>query len=527
MLPPGSGAILMGAALLGILARGPAALRPGALPGELVHAPVQLALDALWAQRGWVGWVADDLHGFPARADRLLTEGLPIGPAWHAVWSHFGGGLGAWGAGLALSALGSAGVAAWAMLRERRAGAGMIAAVAWAVGEVLLRATGRGDSPALLAMALLPWVGACSERQGRGSLLAATIAGGAAASAPPLAPLLAGVLLGGRGSLPLGRTLGAAVVLLAPLLLPAAWGLARRHDAPGLALDPFATLQLAAGPERLVDAQAQESLAWGGAVAGTLARPVLLALAGLALWRARADRARVAAPFGLACLSLLLALGPFVRLPGGGSIVLPWGLLQQLPQMGTWSRSADLAVGCTLGLALLAARVPLRAGASALAGGLLLAEGALLSHAWPVPVFPLEPDGAAVLLAREDAAPLVLLPTGGGPMRRDRSDLLAQSVHGRPTAQGLTPTGHPLATHGERKLWSENDGLAALRACEDSPRSEVGEGLAPASLRDAGLLEVVVDTRLDPTGALATCVGGLLASWERQPMGPWMRWRAP
>ena len=58
----------------------PALWGAASIPGRATapDALVGVALRARFHARGWTGWLADDLSGFPARADRLLDVGMPV-----------------------------------------------------------------------------------------------------------------------------------------------------------------------------------------------------------------------------------------------------------------------------------------------------------------------------------------------------------------------------------------------------------------------------------------------------------------
>jgi hypothetical protein len=287
-------------------------------------------------------------------------------------------------------------------------------------------------------------------------------------------------------------------------------------------MEPWTEVVLGGRQLRPVDLAAARIHGLDGVAFGTLARPALALAAAWAAWRAPVRR--WAAPVLLACAGALVGLGSWLP----GPVVLPWGWLQELPGFGRlwWPDRAWIAV--SLGLALLAAGAPRRL--APLLAVALLAEASLASRALPFPAIALAPSPAARALAAAPGVPFVLVPTGQGPLRADRLDLVDQIHHGRPMANGTRPILDPTSSTAALRGWRENAGLRALFACENGGGTAVSEAdraAAPAALVRAGLREVYLDPRAARgDAAYAACVEGVLAGWERKEEPPLVRFRA-
>ncbi len=538
---------------------------PGSFPGnpDLPFAAVTTNLHWQLHARGLAGVMADDLHGFPLRTDRVVTDGFPLDAfaSWPltailghdlGMWAWIIGTF--WAAGLAAAWLG---MRWWGTL-----GAGLVAGIGFQAGEALLREVAEGRPTQAFAAVFLPLAlgfGVEVARSGRarpaaGAGLAAalgTLASWGMAPVLVLAALgpgigaFAGSFFSGRGAeppatppalspgstgrgfappprptlTPLLLTLGALVAPLAPVV---AWVIAGRGELPSFGMDPWQEAVLGLRQVRPVDLAAARIHGLGGVAVGTLARPALLLAAAWVAWRGRVRHWGL--PLAFACLAGLLGLGSWLP----GPVVLPWGWLQELPGLGRlwWPDRAWIAV--SLGLALLAAGAP-RRWAPALAA-LVFLEAWLASSALPLQRLPPGPSPAAEVLARAPDVPLVLLPTGEGPFRPDRLDLVDQVHHGRPLANGTRPVLDLTSPDAVLRGWRNNAGLRALLACEmgggagstDAERAAAGDQLVRAGLR-----EVYLDPRYvasDPS--YAACVEGVLAGWERNEEPPLVRFRA-
>ena len=516
--------------------RGSAAL-PGHVPGDLSDAgprgaAVQLALAAALRERGLAGWLADDAHGFPARSDRVAGLGVPLPGLVEAGLAPLGPTLAPWAASLGVAMLGSLG--AWVLGRAGGHVRGVLAAAVWCTGAAWLRATHAGDAAALLSMALLPWV-ACAARGGR-LLPAASLAAIASLGTPELAPVAGLAWWVGSDARREGpptdaesenKSLAATVAALTPLALPLAWWAAARA-VPSPPVMPWATTFMDGLPARPVDLEAAASLGRAGVVLDTLARPVLLATAALAWVGARHEVRSLRGTAALAGGALVLALGPVWQVPLVGQVVLPWGLLQQIPGLEGRDAPWVCAVGVSLAVCGLVARegaLPGWRGALLAVG--LLAEARVLSPSLPVPSLDLRLDAADAVLAR-GRGPLLVLPLPGGALRRDRGDLLAQRVHGRPLVNPLVEVEGPWTSHGERALWRDNPALTALLGCEDGRAApEADAATVAAALGRAGIAEVVYDARVPGSDRALACTAALLQGWQRGAEAPLTWWRPP
>ncbi|MDO9280724.1 MAG: hypothetical protein Q7U06_02380, partial [Pseudomonadota bacterium] len=137
----------------------PANGAPGTFPGNptLPYAPVTLNLHWQLHTRGLAGLTADDLHGFPMRTDRFVTDGVPLDAL--ASWpfaAALGEATGMWVWAVAtLWAVCAA--AAWLGMRWwGTLGAGLVAGVGFQVGEALLREVADGRPTQAFAAIFLP-----------------------------------------------------------------------------------------------------------------------------------------------------------------------------------------------------------------------------------------------------------------------------------------------------------------------------------------------------------------------------------
>jgi hypothetical protein len=513
----------------------PANPRPGGFPGdpELPYAPVTLNLHWQLHTRGFESLVADDLHGFPFRTDRIVTDGVPLDAL--ASWplcKAFGETTGMWLFALA-TVWGAGAAAAWLGMRWWGSlGAGLVAGVGFQVGESVLRELADGRSTQVFAAIFLPLtLGLAVDGAGRaraGSSVAAGLAAGLGTLASwGMAPLL-GVaafgpsLLAGwrRGAVAAVFVLAALAVVVAPAV---AWLVAGHGELPSLGTDPWAEMVLALHPVRPVDLALDRLYGADGVVLHSLLRPVLVGVAVWAGWRQRARHLVV--PLGFVCVLALLGIGTWLP----GPVVAPWGWMQALPGLGRLWWPDRAWIGVALGLSLLAAAAPRKVLPLVALG--LFGEALLLSPSWPFGRIELVPAASARVLAEAPDVPLVLLPTGEGALRPDRLDLVDQILHGRPLAGGTRPVMDLTSSDAVLRGWRNNAGLQALLACETGQTTTgagAPDGAATTALVQAGLREVYLDPRyVGDDAAYVGCVEGVLTGWSKEEAKPLVRYRAP
>lgn len=499
----------------------PAVARPGTFPGDPALPDGPATVNGHWqvATRGLAGWLADDLHGFPFRHDRVIADGVPLA---ELVATPLVDGLGApeglWVWALLVLAFGGWAAAWLAMRWWGTLGAGILAGAAFQVAEGSLREVAAGRLGVAFAAAFLPLALLGGVVAARGGPVAAT-GGGVAAGLATLGwgpfglPALAFAI---GPQLPFRRGLTTFAAFVAVIAFPAAWIASGLGEAPGISIDPFSSVGLGFQMVRPVDLALGRIHGLDGVMAGTFSRPVLLALVGWAAWSARLRHAWL--PGVVACVGAFFGLGALLP----GPVVAPWGWLQLVP---AWPWEADrmwIVVG--LALALVAGGAPLRGWLAALAAGAVLEEAVLLSPALPFSALELRPAASAVALSRAPDVPLVLLPMGQGRFRDDRLDLVDQVSHGRPLAQG---TGSPFdltEPDAVQRGWRTNRGLRAFAACEAGRAPEL-EGAAEDLLR-AGLVEVWLDPRyVSGEDGYRACVESVVGGWRFSEEKPLLRWQ--
>ncbi len=539
----------------------PGNVLPGGFPGDPARpfAPVTLNLHWQLHERGLAGLAADDLHGFPMRTDRLVTDGVPLDAlsSWPLTLA-LGESTGMWAwAIVTLWAVG--GAAAWLGMRWwGTLGAGLVTGLGYQVGEALLREVSEGRPTQAFAAIFLPvalGLGVEAARRAadgtpatRAALGAGLVAGIGTLASWNLAPgfvlaalgplswtlargLAARGWAGWKRTAPRGASPGGAAPLIAALaafavpVLPAlAWVVTGQNELPSLGMDPWREVVVGLRQVRPVDLATARIHGLDGVAIGTLARPMLLLAAGATLWRARPRH--VAAPLVFACLLALLGLGAWLP----GPVVLPWGWLQSLPGGAGRLWWPDRSwIGVALGLALLAAGAPRRVVPLVALG--VFGEAWLLSSALPFDRVPLGPSPSSDVLAHAPDVPFVLLPTGEGPLRDDRLDLVDQIRHGRPMANGTRPVLDLTSSDAVLRNWRNNGGLRSLLACEMGGGASAGElqgAAAGEALVHGGLREVYLDPRyVDANPTYIPCVEGVLAGWSRADEWPLLRFRAP
>ena len=538
---------------------------PGTFPGDprLPYAPVTLNLHWQLHTRGFAGLLADDLHGFPLRTDRIVTEGFPLDALTSWPFAALGEPTGMWLWIVAvMAAVGAAG--AWLGMRWwGTLGAGLVAGLGFQVSEALLREVAEGRPTQAFAAIFLPLaLGLAMERRTFGAVLAGVCAGLGTIASWNLAPILVCAGLGplvlgwfsGGGAPPRnappggeppgppvrahpGNSAGAPMrsapnnvargasllaflaALIAVVAPVAAWTYAGRGELPSFDLDPWGEAVLGAVQARPVDLAAARIYGATGVALKTVWRPILV-LAAVATARRMPPRAW-AGPVLFAAVCAILGLGAVLP----GPAVMPWGWLQSLPGLSRlwWADRAWIGVG--LAAALLAAGAP--------GGWKPVLAVALVFEAFSGGALPFKhvnygPTPTSDVLALRPDVPFVLLPTGEGPLRADRTDLLDQVFHGRPMANGTRAVDDLRSSDAVRRGWSGNAGLRALLACEmGGGAADADRTMASDALIRAGLREVYVDPSYvfdDP--AYGACVEGVLAGWERGEEPPLWRYRA-
>ncbi len=558
-LPRGFARVALGLLLSAWLLMGPSALIPGNFPGDPARPEVAVTVNLHWQvhSRGLSGYIADDLHGYPFRVDRVVHDGVPLDALTSApltallgvpigMWSWLL--LVIWGLGLGGACL----CGRW-WGTERAA---WIGGLGWQTSEVALREIGEGR--ATTAFALLGWplallAGLESARRpaGRWAVVAGLLAGLVALASWGLAPpaiflaVLPGLLFPGRFL----RLLTSSAGFGAVVAVPVAWVWSGSGELPSLSMDPWSPTLLSFTQIRPVDLATVRLYGWDGVLVRTLCRPGVWLLVVLGLRAQSLRTTRV--PAALALLGLVVALGPYLP----GPVVLPFGLSLELP---VWSRfwwvdrwSALVTLGAVLlasGAATrpgpLGARIPAWLGARLPVGlpawtarvplapvvALVFAEAFVFSRALPWPVTPLPPSDAAKVLAERPDVPFVLLPLGEGRFRPDRLDLIDQIYHGRPMANGTRPASDLRAPDALLRAWQLNAGLRGLAACETGEPPEPSPR-ASFDLVHAGIRQVYLDTRYvgsDVPGAYQGCVLAVLDGWtEEKEQPPFRRFQAP
>jgi hypothetical protein len=512
-------------AALPLLALSAAALlapaRPGFFPGDpaLPFAAVLVNLHHQVHTRGLSGFMADDMHGFPLRTDRIVTDGLPLDAlsSWPFT-AALGVEVGMWA--WAVVVLWTAGVAAaWLGMRWwGTLSAGLLAGLAYQGGEALLGEVADGRTTQVFAAIFLPLaLGAALGRRPTHAILAGALAAIGALASPSLAPVFAVALLIVTLAVDRRAPVYAGVAAFVVLAPAAAWIYAGRGELPSFDMNPWEEAVFGLRQARPVDLAAARIYGQGGVALGTLLRPALLACVVIACVRGRLHT--LGAPVLLACITAILGLGSWLS----GPVVLPWGWLQSVPGLERlwWPDRAWIAVALLLGLIAGGAPAAMRP-----VGALLLFVEAMFFGP-TIPVTPLAPSDAARVLAIAPDVPFVLLPTGEGTYRPDRLDLLDQVHHGRPMANGTRPVLDLTSSDAVLRGWRNNAGLRALLGCEMGGGAAATEPGAGAALLHAGIREVYLDPRYvseDP--AYGACVEGVLAGWERGEEPPLIRFRA-
>jgi hypothetical protein len=476
MIRPSPGVLRLAPLLLisTLVLAAPSALRPGELPGnpQMPYGPVAANLHWQVHSRGLSSYIADDLHGYPHRTDRSVTDGIPLDA--FSSWPFsalFGDAFGLWI--WALSLIWASGMAA-ALLGMRWWGrweAGLITGIGWQVSEGWLREIGDGRYHVAFAASFLPLILICSleGRKGKlgGAVLAGVGAGVAGLSDPSLAAaafmLAALPLLGTWRRLPMMLTAWAAT-----LGVPAAWIYSGLREVPSMSMDPWSEALIDFSQQRPVDIVATRIYGWHGVMMASLLRPVLAIGVYGVVKHFPLQRWRFPALIGL--IAVIFGLGP--SLPG--PLVLPAGWLLELPllERAWWSDRWWLVVGLCLawvaggiGPSFLKLSLPHWVFSFIFSIG-LLTEARLLSPSLPWPTVPLPPSDSARILAAHPDVPFVLLPLPGGRFRPDHLELIDQITHGRPLAHGTRPPFDLTAPDTLLRAWQQNAGLRALAACE-------------------------------------------------------------
>lgn len=568
--PGGAAPILAILALLIGMALGGAAALPGELlPGSERRPDGPMTWNYHWLvhSRGLLGATDWGMVGWPARGDRLTSDGFPL----DALASQPLVALLGWPAGLTawigLSLLGLAAGTAWLAGRASRSRtAALVAGAAVALNGSVLFELAEGRPTMVMAVAFLPWCwGWAADAMATGRLRPALASGAMLALASltwwyalPLG-LLSLLVLAGAGAadgLLRPRVLaaaGAAFLLVAGL--PLAHALADLGAQPGLDLGPGSVLTHAGSAVTLEALTARRALDLPGLLWGphAVSPVVLLLILGVLVGSAPLRDALVLG--GISLGFGLLALGPWVALPDGTLLPGPYRLALEVPVLRRWwwperalliAAPAAAALAGVGAVALRGRLLPMlpargRRGASlAWAGALLLAVvgGALLQHPdlLPLPSTRAQPSTRALALAH-GGGPVLLLPSPSGLRSLDARAFLDQVHHGRPLVNGPMHPGEDNAPRAWRDL-AARPGLRWLMACEvpapsglrlDPPA--VAEGRA--ALRQLGLVEVHLDwgalrdsASAGEPAAYRACVEALLGPVQRV-AGPYLVYGLP
>lgn len=549
----GIAAALLGSAL-GLL--GPEALRRGYLPGDAGSASALDRINLHWQfhAHGIAGLIASDLQAYPARTDRLVTDGLPLDALTSApllavlgwpdglwLWNI----LVLWGIGLS---------AAWAGARIAGWPGALITGAIYQSCDRALWATAQADTRLSAGLLLLPLVAgaACPSPAGGAGARSPGLAGLLGALAFLCDPgLLPGLLLVGAGPMIAARDgaglARAGISAAATAAIPLAWLQSGAYELPGLSVRPWSPTPGSADGLRPVDLAAAAIYGADGAMLWSLLRPATALLIAARVAEDRPEGWRRWAVLGL--IGCMLGLGAELPSPIG-PLVLPSGWLADLPLPVSLLAADRSWAAVSLAGALLAAgavpavRARLRAlpvirpllapgspGVIALPILLALAaplEARLISPRLPVPLVPAAPSATARILAATPGLPVLLLPLPGGRFRPDHLDLLDQTWHGRPMAHGARLPSDAMAPDSLQRLWRQNAGLAALWRCEQLlPGEEIAlSGREGAALLEAGYRSVYIDQRYvqhaggaggEAGEGWSRCVAAVLAGWSLAP----------
>lgn len=490
------------------------------LPGDQLSPDASHALNNHWVvrARGLLGATNNRMTAYPVGQDRVVSAGFPLDvlASWPLV-STLGWPTGfslylvllLWGSGVSM---------AWLAGRWwRSAWAAAVAGVAYQSSGVLLLECSRGCYNNLAGAVFVPLglgllARAVIQRRQRDALLAGAAAGLAALCYwflgfyLVLGMVVLGLLALVERRFPWRVYLAALVGLALVVGLPLIYAAVTLAEVPGHDIGKWDMILVGSTERSLVRWIAETNTLVAPGQSGLRAiRPLLWLCALLGLWGCRSRR--WAAPAIWILLGLALAMGPWIALPGG--LLLPGPLLGLMdapllrrlwwPYRALLLAAPALALLAGGGAARLQRALPriqqlaralfakleqmevqhavqrrwtmrLLPHAGILLAALLLAE-AFLTH----PLLPL-PHAAAVApaTARELArgeGPVLELPFGNTPMRRDTTMFAEQRFHGRPLINSPIFPHASLATKRLRSspTWTALDYLGL---CEVNPRAE-------------------------------------------------------
>jgi len=497
----------------------PASSRPWSLiPGGAGRPGPALAfyLHGLVDSHGLLGATHARTLLYPAGTDAVALWGFPLDALLAlpltALFGHPAGYT-----LFALVALAAAGASmAWLAARWWRSPAAALAAgAAYQTGGVLAWELLDGHPGTVVAAALLPlslgWMCQAFSEAGRGRAAASGALAGLAAlgcweaggvAVVALAVLAVAAWLEGRRDWRIPLLAIAAGLAVAGL--PALHQIAGAGALRGIPDDPWGTVE-----------RAGQAGTWAGWIAtrgvslgadGTLLslRPALLVLVALGIWGARGRRWIAPVIWGLC--GAILAIGPWLSLPGGAALLGPQLAVLGLPGFDRLVHPGRALLLTAPGLALLAGGGAVwiqRALPSALPRGgwvtgltlalVLVVEGWLVCPFLPVPATTIAGTrGTPVLVKRQ--GPALVLPFAAGPLRTNATMLVDQVFHGRPLLNGAVYPGDTVVPE-TTYLTPAEDALAYLAECEKVPAGPLPpeSDAVRAGLRAVGLSEVYVE----------------------------------
>lgn len=497
----------------------PASSRPWSLiPGASGRPGPALAfyLHGLVDSHGLLGATHARTLLYPAGTDAVALWGFPLDALLALPLTAFFGHPAGFTL-FAVLALAAAGLSmAWFAARWWRSRvAALVAGAAYQTGGLLAWELLDGHPGTVVAAAFLPLclgqMCLAMASEGRGRAVAAGVLGGVAAlgcwEAGGVALVALGVVAalawieGRRDWRPALIVAASGVALVG---LPALHQLAGAGVLRGIPDGPWGSVERAGQAGTWAGWIATRGLSLGGD--GTLLslRPALLLLLGLGIWGSRGRRWAAPAIWGL--VGALLAVGPWLRLPGGASLLGPQLALLALPGLDRMIHPCRALLLTAPALALLAGggalwlrrALPARVGSWGWTVGaalalVLLIEGWLVCPFLPVPATRIAGMRATPVMVKRQG-PALVLPFAAGPLRTGASMLIDQVFHGRPLLNGAVYPGDtvvPEATY----LTPAEDALAYLAECEKVPAGPPPPDAAStrAALRAVGLSEVYVE----------------------------------
>jgi hypothetical protein len=324
--------------------------------------------------------------------------------------------------------------------------------------------------------------------------------------------------------------------------VPALYAFAGLSEMPGADVRATDTLQHGGEEISLVQLLELRDLTNGIRTDGVVSLQVLgLGLVVLVLWRAPVRRWLM--PLIWIGVAALLAAGPLLAFPTGGTMPGPFALFAEIPglrRMWWPDRALVMAVPALAllvggGLVQLVDRIPLapmrRWGAAITVAALLAWEAQ-----WMVPSLPMAsawagPTVRSAAIA-EGSGPALILPLGGGKVQQDAQMLIDQIHHGRPLVNGPMPPDSEAAPAPFLDFVA-TPSMAQFVGCEtDAGRDPaVSRAVAWAALGGHGIQDVYLDTELSKrlqvgASGYRACVELLLGPAESA-SGPYLVYRIP